>query len=102
MKTFKNLYPKYIAFVNLEQAFRKARRGKRGLPHVAAFEHNLDQELLNLQGELQAQTYQPGGYRHFMVYDGKPPHLCGPFPRPGRPPCPLQPHRTDLGSAFHP
>jgi len=46
MKTFKNLYPKIYDFENLEQAFRKARRGKRHKNNVATFELNLDQELL--------------------------------------------------------
>lgn len=72
MKTFKYLYSQIYSFANLEGAFRKARRGKRNLPHVATFEHNLDQELLSLQAQLQARTYKPSGYRHFMVYDGKP------------------------------
>ena len=72
MKTYKNLYPQIYAFENLEQAFRKARRGKRHKPNVAAFEFNLDLELLQLQDELQAETYRPGGYRHFTIYDGKP------------------------------
>ena len=46
MKTFKNLYPRICAFENLELAFRKARRGKRRRANVAAFEGNLDLELL--------------------------------------------------------
>ena len=72
MKTFKNLYPQIHSFANLELAFHKARRGKRGKSNVAAFEWNLDQELLHLQAELQNETYRPGGYRHFHIYDGKP------------------------------
>lgn len=39
---------------------------------MAAFENNLDQELLQLQDELQAQTYRPGAYRHFSIYEAKP------------------------------
>jgi hypothetical protein len=46
MKTFKNLYPKIYSFATLETAFHKARRGKHHLPNVAAFETNLDTELL--------------------------------------------------------
>ena len=48
MKTYKNLYPRIYNFENLEVAFRKTRRGKRSRPNVAAFEFNLDQELLGL------------------------------------------------------
>ena len=45
MKTFKHLYERVCAFENLELAFRKARRGKRGQANVAAFEGDLDIEL---------------------------------------------------------
>lgn len=72
MKTFKHLYPQIYTFANLEQAFRKARRGKRHKPNVAAFECDLDLELLALQDALQEESYRPGGYRHFTLYDGKP------------------------------
>ena len=72
MKTFKQLYPRICAFENLELAFRKARRGKRSRANVAAFEGDLDIELLALQEELLAETYQPGRYRHFTIYEGKP------------------------------
>ncbi|MFQ5614608.1 MAG: reverse transcriptase domain-containing protein [Anaerolineae bacterium] len=72
MKTYKNLYPRLCAFDNLFHAFRKARRGKRGRPDVAAFEHNLELELPRLQDELVAETYRPGRYRHFTIYEGKP------------------------------
>ena len=72
MKTYKNLYPQICAFENLYLAFKKARRGKRRRPDVAAFESNLDQELLLLQDALQAQRYKPGPYRHFIIYEGKP------------------------------
>jgi retron-type reverse transcriptase len=72
MKTFKNLYPSICAFENLELAFRKARRGKRHRANVAAFEGNLDLELLSLQDDLLSGAYRPGGYRHFTMYEGKP------------------------------
>ena len=72
MKTFKQLYPRICAFENLELAFRKARRGKRGQANAADFEGNLDIELLALQEELLSGTYQPGRYRHFTIYEGKP------------------------------
>jgi retron-type reverse transcriptase len=72
MKTFKNLYPQIYTFANLESAFHKARRGKRHKANVADFECNLDMELLALYDELHSESYRPGGYRHFHIYDGKP------------------------------
>jgi len=39
MKTYKNLYPNICAWENLEQAYRKARKGKRKTEAVADFEY---------------------------------------------------------------
>jgi RNA-directed DNA polymerase len=72
MKTYKQLYPRIYEFENLYWAFRKARRGKRGRPDVAAFEFNLELELPRLQEELADETYRPGAYRHFTLYERKP------------------------------
>lgn len=71
-KTYKNLYPKIIAFENLYSAHRKARRGgKRKFPEVAAFEHDLGENLLQLQTELAEHSYTPGAYRHFTIIERK-------------------------------
>ncbi len=72
MKTYKHLYPQITAFENLHRAFKKAARGKRGRPDVAAFEFDLERQLLNLQADLQTETYRPGAYYNFRVYDPKP------------------------------
>ncbi|MDQ7023986.1 MAG: reverse transcriptase/maturase family protein [Anaerolineae bacterium] len=71
MKTYKNLYPQIINFDNLHLAWRKAKRGKRYKPTVAAFQYHLDDELIQLQRDLQTQTWQPGGYRSFTVHEPK-------------------------------
>jgi RNA-directed DNA polymerase len=71
-KTYKHLYPCICAFDNLYLAHRKARRGgKRKKPEVADFEHNLGENLLRLQEELQTQTYRPGPYRSFIHIERK-------------------------------
>ena len=81
MKTFKHLYPRIYDFENLHLAFRKARRGKRSRPDVAAFEMNLELELPRLQDELASETYCPSPYRHFTLYEGKPRRIsAAPFP----------------------
>ena len=72
MNTYKHLYPRIYAFENLYAAFRKARRGKRSRPDVAAFEFDLELELPRLQEELSTETYRPGPYYHFTVYERKP------------------------------
>ncbi len=71
IKTSKNLYPQVCEFANLVRAWRKARRGKRYLPAVAAFEQNLDVELTTLHAELVNEAWQPGGYRSFTVHEPK-------------------------------
>ena len=56
---------------NLLLAYHKASKGKRGHPNVAAFEYKLEDNLLQLQRELQEQTYQPGEYHSFYIHDPK-------------------------------
>ena len=72
MKRYKELYASLCTFENLYLAYRRARRGKRGRPDVAAFEFNLELELPRLQAELISQRYRPGPYRHFTLYERKP------------------------------
>ena len=72
MKTFKHLYPQITAFENLWLAFKNAARGKRKNPNVAAFEYDLEENLLTLQTELETQTYRPGAYYNFYIHDPKP------------------------------
>ncbi|MBX3056934.1 MAG: hypothetical protein KF770_10720, partial [Anaerolineae bacterium] len=56
---------------NLLLAYRKASRGKRSHPNVAAFEYHLEDNLWQLQAELQAQRYTPGSYHSFFIHDPK-------------------------------
>lgn len=49
MRTYRNLYPQITDFANLHAAFRKARRGKRDRREVAAFEFDLENNLVDLQ-----------------------------------------------------
>ncbi len=56
---------------NLVLAWRKAARGKRGTASVARFEFRAEEHLADLQRELLAGTYRPGGYVHFHIDDPK-------------------------------
>lgn len=71
MRTYRNLYPQITSFANLHAAWRKARRGKRDRREVAAFEFDLEANLLDLQAELQDGAYQPGPYRNFYIRERK-------------------------------
>lgn len=71
MKTYANLYPKIISWMNLYEAYRKARKGKRGKSPAASFEFNLEENLLNLHQELADKSYQPGAYHSFFIHEPK-------------------------------
>jgi RNA-directed DNA polymerase len=71
VKTYKHLYPQVYAWESLTEAFYKARKGKRSRPDVAAFEFNLENEILSLHEELATQTYQPGPYHNFYIREPK-------------------------------
>ena len=72
MKRLGGIWPRLVSFENLLLAYRKARRGKGRSPDVARFALNLETELLRLQRELQTDTYRPGAYRLFRIYERKP------------------------------
>lgn len=71
MKRYGNLWPEISSFDNLLIAARKAQKGKRFRPEVLSFNDNLEGNLIQLQTELNNQTYQPGNYHHFYVYEPK-------------------------------
>lgn len=72
MKRIGGLWDHLTSFSNLLAAFRQARRGKRHLPNVAAFEFNLEPELFRLQRELLDRSYTPGDFAMFQILEPKP------------------------------
>lgn len=81
MKTHKNLFPQIITFENLLLAAQKAATGKREQFHVMDFFFRLEENLWHLQEKLQTQTYRPGGYSTFKIYEPKPRMIsAAPFP----------------------
>mgnify|MGYP000169457438 CR=1 FL=1 len=65
------MYASILAWEHLLQAARTAAKGKRGHAPAARFELLLADHLLELQAELQAQTYHPRGYTHFIIHEPK-------------------------------
>ena len=63
------MYPQLCSWDNLLLAYRKAAKGKRGHPNVAAFEYRLEDNLLALQRDLLDQTYRPGAYTSFYIHE---------------------------------
>ena len=72
MKRAGNLWPELTSFGNLVKAMKKAARGKRHLPNVAAFLFDQERNLCDLHDELGSKTYQPGPYRTFTIVVPKP------------------------------
>ena len=64
-------YADVYAWPTLYQAYRQAARGKRGRAAAAAFEFHLEDNLVQLQDELAAETYRPGEYVHFTIHEPK-------------------------------
>jgi len=63
-----------ISFWYLKTVFyahHEASRGKRDQPEVQRFEYHLEERLWELKRELEAESYQWGGYRAFWIYDPK-------------------------------
>ncbi len=65
------LFEELCTLENLYHAFRAARRGKRSQPYVAAFEYDLEGNLLGLQQELRSRGYRPGRYQSFHIHEPK-------------------------------
>ena len=72
MKRYGNLWHKITDWENLLLAARRAQKAKRFRDNVLEFNYNLEKELFQLQTERQQQTYQPGAYKTFRIYDPKP------------------------------
>jgi hypothetical protein len=64
-------YGAIVEWDNLCRAFRAAARGKRRRQSAAAFEYQVADRLIALQGELIARTYRPGPYCHFTIHEPK-------------------------------
>jgi RNA-directed DNA polymerase len=65
------MYAQICSWDNLLLAYRRASKGKRGHPSVAAFEYRLEDNVLQLHRELQDKTYRPAPYTSFHVHDPK-------------------------------
>jgi len=78
MKTHKLLFSKITNFANLVSAYNQARVGKRNRASVSRFDYLADLSLLNLKNYLTSNSYRPGKYRHFWVYDPKKRRISAP------------------------
>ena len=82
MKRAGNLWDHLVSFPNLLRASRKARKGKRDRPDVAAFEYDAERQLLRIRDELESGAYPFGPYHTFTITEPKT-RLISAVPRPG-------------------
>jgi RNA-directed DNA polymerase len=67
-----NLFEQVISFSNLLEATQKAVKGKRLKRDLSNFINHREEALINLQAELRDQTWRPGGFHTFQIYEPKP------------------------------
>ncbi len=65
------MFEAVTAWDNLWLAYRKAARRKRRRGSAAAFEHQVADRLIALQGELRGKAYRPDAYCHFYIHEPK-------------------------------
>lgn len=71
MKRVSNLFLQITDFNNLRLAYLKALKGKRFSSSAIVFGANADIKLYQLKKDLESQTYKPGKYNQFKIYDPK-------------------------------
>lgn len=64
-------FARLCSFEHLLNAYTRAARGKRTREPIAAFEHAVADQLLQLAQELETGTYRPGAYVHFLIHEPK-------------------------------
>ena len=70
-RTYRDLHEQVYNFEALYQAWERARQGKRYREDVLRFSGCLGENLLQLQTELHALTWQPGAYRERIIWEPK-------------------------------
>ncbi|MBN1149286.1 MAG: RNA-directed DNA polymerase, partial [Anaerolineales bacterium] len=70
-KMSESLFTQLHSWESLWEAYGNAADGKRGREATAAFEYKLADNLLELQAQLAAKTYQPGPYYSFYIHEPK-------------------------------
>ena len=76
MRRAKNLFDQVVSFKNLLLASKRALSGKKNRIRAASFSFHLENEILALQEELKAKTYQPRDYSIFEIQDPKVRKIC--------------------------
>ena len=70
-KTIKNSFDKKLTFVNLYHAYFRICKNKRNKKDILNYYIDLETNLINLLNELKSNTYTPGKYSEFIIYEPK-------------------------------
>lgn len=73
------LFPKICSFESLYRGFREARKGKRYNVEVLRFSEDLEGNLLNLSRQLRERSYEPEGFKTFILFDPKERRISAPY-----------------------
>jgi len=71
LKRYSNLFARIVDFDHLMACAKRAARGKRHRPDVANFRFRLEASVLAIQRALKNGSWQPSGYREFLVHEPK-------------------------------
>ena len=71
MKRYGNLFEKIISYENLIKAGCNASKGKRFRNNVMDFNREFIPNICSIRNQLIQDTYKPGKYRTFTIYDNK-------------------------------
>ncbi len=76
MKRAGNLMTEIVDVDNLMLAFCKARRGKQHRREVIEYSQNVVENLLSLRSRLKDESWEPGNYHYFEIFDPKRRRIC--------------------------
>ena len=71
MRRVGHLFDDFCSFPHLLKSYEKARKGSGHSREFHEFSFFLEQELIKLSEELNTQSYVPGPFRYFRIYDPK-------------------------------
>lgn len=71
MRSYKNLWSKFISFDNLIDAFYKARKLKTHKQSIQRYTYDLETYIFRLQQELESDSFNVGKYHKFKIYEPK-------------------------------
>ncbi len=70
-KTIKNCFDDKLTYINLYNAYYRICKNRRNKSYILKFELDLETNLINIMNELKTNTYKPGKYHEFIIYEPK-------------------------------